>query len=388
MSAMQPVFSDTLLTLDGDADMEIGGGMFGGGRGGLMDIPASGELPNLRLYGNHWEDFDEGLRMVAEGRFPTAYGEAMVSMALAELNGLTLGDPIRLYGSLSSGEGDERVNRQVVHDLVIVGIYFDMTPENAAGGFVRASFLNRRNEVLTTLETVINPLGEGESGITITAVYYLREPSLLPDFENAARALGLSDLLLVTTNEAEYLAIVEPVAGLRGITSTFLVIVLTLGGIVLMVLASISVRERKYEIGVLRAMGMKKNKLALGLMAETLTLTLICLALGLTAGTAVAQPLSDRLLAAQLESIAANEPAVEMVGFGGMFGGGMGGRIGQMLGGGGPQAEPLAELDVSLGLRTVLEIIGISSLLAVLAGAVSILRITKYEPMKILMERN
>ena len=37
---------------------------------------------------------------------------------------------------------------------------------------------------------------------------------------------------------------------------------------------------------------------------------------------------------------------------------------------------------------TALEIFGISILLASVAGAVSISRITKYEPIKILMERN
>jgi len=45
-------------------------------------------------------------------------------------------------------------------------------------------------------------------------------------------------------------------------------------------------------------------------------------------------------------------------------------------------------MTISLGLMTILEIIGISLLLASAAGFVSIRSITKYEPIKILMERN
>jgi putative ABC transport system permease protein len=394
MTATQPAFTSTLMTVDGDADFEAGG-MMGGD---MRMVPGAGmagintdnfDMPNLRLYGNLWEDFHAGLREITEGRLPAVYGEAVISMELAELNNLTVGDSIRLYTTMTSDAGDETTARQVPRDLTVVGIYFDLTPENPMGGFIRLPFLNRRNEILTTLDTLLYDLGDNESGVNISATYYLHDPSQLPYFEAAARSLGLNELLLVTTNEAEYLTIVEPVAGLRSVTSTFMVIVLVLGGVVLAVLASISVRERKYEIGVLRAMGMKKKKLALGLMTEIFALSLACLVLGLVVGSVAAQPISDRLLAAQLESIASEEAegdAILMGGRGGMFGG-MGGRFAQLTGGSTVEAEPLSELDVSLGLRSMLEIAGISLLLATLAGIVSILRITKYEPMKILTER-
>ncbi|MFU2108463.1 FtsX-like permease family protein [Paenibacillus larvae] len=41
---------------------------------------------------------------------------------------------------------------------------------------------------------------------------------------------------------------------------TYIVIVLVLGAVILILLSSIAIRERKYEIGVLRAIGMKKGK--------------------------------------------------------------------------------------------------------------------------------
>ena len=391
MTAMQPAFAQTLYTIDGDIELPVSpGGMGGMGVMGaiLGNVPAltnangyeSDEirLPNLRLYGNHWDDFDNGLRELIDGYFPTAYGEVMISMDLAELNDLTVGDALTIYTA------------QTPRVLTITGIYFDMTPENATGGLIRAAFLNRRNEVLTTLDTVISHVNGEETGITITSTYYLHAPSYLPYFETAARVVGLDELLLITTNEAEYLAIVEPVVGLRNVVQTFMFIVLILGGIVLVVLTSISIRDRKYEIGVLRAMGMKKKQIAMGLMTEMFAITTICLLLGLVAGSLAAQPISDHLLAAQLANITPAETSTEtsgMVGLGGLSGIMGGGRFAQMMGADTIDAQPLSQLDVSLSLMSITQIIGISLLLAALAGFISIIRITKYEPMKILMER-
>jgi DNA-binding response OmpR family regulator len=50
--------------------------------------------------------------------------------------------------------------------------------------------------------------------------------------------------------------------------------------------------------------------------------------------------------------------------------------------------EPIDEVNILLGGDTILELIVISLLLASVAGFTAISRITKYEPIKILMERN
>ena len=104
----------------------------------------------------------------------------------------------------------------------------------------------------------------------------------------------------VQTDSASYESIVGPVEGLKGISITFVIIVLLFGATILILLASIAIRERKYEIGVLRAMGMKKIKVAAGLWTETLAITIICLVLGLAVGTMVAQPVANIMLEQQI----------------------------------------------------------------------------------------
>ncbi len=108
--------------------------------------------------------------------------------------------------------------------------------------------------------------------------------------------------------------------------------------------------------------------------------TVLCLFIGLGVGALVSQPVTDTLLAGQIENakVAEDTPS-----FGGQL---------YIAGVGSNEADssltPLEELDVSLELDTILEIIAIALILASIASTVSIIKITKYEPIKILMERN
>ncbi|MCL2426048.1 MAG: ABC transporter permease [Oscillospiraceae bacterium] len=183
----------------------------------------------------------------------------------------------------------------------------------------------------------------------IEAIYFLKQPEMLYDFEAELRNKGLPDNYSVVTENATFKNAIGHLENLQNITFTFLIIVLVLGAFIMVLLSVISIRERKYEIGVLRAMGMKKKTVALGLWIEILTITCICFALGMGAGAMLSQPISNMILAGQTDSI---------------------------------------NVDVSVSILTAIQILGVSILLASIAGIVSISRITKCEPVKILMERN
>jgi putative ABC transport system permease protein len=124
-------------------------------------------------------------------------------------------------------------------------------------------------------------------------------------------------------------------------------------------------------------------------------ITVVCLVLGLGTGVIAAQPVSDMLLENQLEQI---EPESNSFGGGGMpgggggmmrtaGGGGMGGRTMMFGGTGMTSAEALSEMDVSLNVMSILQIIFVSLLLAIVASIVGIIHVTRYEPIKILSDR-
>jgi len=310
-----------------------------------------GDLKNatMRLRGDYFTDFDEKTRQLADGEMPKAGGECIVSTDFAKINGLAIGDTI----SVKAGLYDSNSEMQEIEiPLSVVGTYYDVTEEYSAMGG-QFAYRNRRNEILTTFDTVLNTQVDGFSGVAVNAVYFLKSPELLTAFEAEIRALGLPDSYKVSTDEASYLRMTAPVEGLQSVSLTFLIIVLVFGAAIMVLLSIIAIRERKYEIGVLRAMGMKKKQVALGLWVEIIAVTCICFVIGMVAGTALSQPVSDMLLAGQMQSSGA-----------------------------------IDNIKVAVDGITALEIFGISILLASVAGAVSISRITKYEPIKILMERN
>lgn len=361
-------------------DAELGGGsgnLMMGGPGMTDSNPPMQFMMNL--LGNGFAEFEAGTRQLADGKMPTGLNEALISTDLAEANGLRIGDKLSLYGELTNMPEGARAD--IAYELTVVGTYYDGTDEYAEGA-MRNAFTNRRNEILTSYETVIQQIRPDLNGIRIEATYYLQEPGLLDAFAAEVYGKGLAETFDVTTDEASYNTIVGPVEGLRGIAVTFMIVVLIFGGIIIVLLSSIAIRERKYEIGVLRAMGLKKTKVAFGLWAEALMLTCLCLAIGLGVGKLAAQPITNALLADQIKAAAAATAQ------------GQAGGMGMMMMMRPPalsatvDAEPLSRLDIALGLDTMLQIVGIALLLASLAGLIAGSRITKYEPIKILMERN
>ena len=362
---------------------------------------------------NDFSDFTSGTRELdttydtatAQSRFPESQNECIVSADVMEASGLTLGDTVTVTGELTTPLDPDDVEAvdptdpgSLVADLeiteiswtmTIVGVYTDLTQTEDQLSRLRSAWDDRRNEILTTFETLLANLQDGKQGISVSATYYLKDPEMLGAFDAELRTKGLSELWLVTTDSSSYNQVVRPVEALKSVSMTFVIIVLIFGAVILALLSSIAIRERKYEIGVLRAMGMKRAKVVGGLWTETLAITVICLILGLGIGVAVAQPITNVLYEQQLEAIKTEAQTDNPMGFPGDGRGGMqaGPGMGMSLPGQ-TQVEPLQNLDISLDVVTVLEILGIALLLSSVAGIVSTTQITKYEPIKILMERN
>jgi len=358
LSCQVPSVSDTLVGLGEDA-------------GGAIPVSSDGgavaRFPTMNVKGytnpEQLDDFTEGFRGITAGAFPAGDYECIVSEDFAALNNIAVGDVIDIAQGMVA---DNPLT------LEVVGIYFDFTANMFGAAMDAPAAINVRNDIITNYETAF-AYGKTDPRVD-TAAYVLKSPELLSEFESEARAAGLSYDYKVTIDEEAYNRTISPALGMSKISLTFMLVVLMLGGLVLVLLSTLSIRERKYEIGVLRAMGMKKRKVASGLIVESLAITIICLIIGLGVGAVVAQPVSDTLLK---EQVAAAESGADSGT--GMYYAGTQGDL---------NAQPLADLDVNLNLRVVMMIVLISLLLVLISSLTGISYITKYEPIKILMERN
>lgn len=367
MNMLTGIVFDGLKAVDEEDNSGIIGGI-----GGQEDYI----IPTAKLLAysdtDNLPDFASGHRKIVDGTLYQKKNECLVSSDFAALNELKVGDTFEVKDSAS----------KKTITLKVAGIYADSTAadKNLPAGVISmaGSYENRRNEVLVNIDTMRESLDV--AGLTVTAEYELKSPDLVGAFEKELREKGLPAAYLVETDENGYNKIVAPVVGLAKISMTFLWVILAVGSIILLFITIMAIRERKYEIGVLRAMGLKKAKVALMLVAETFMITAVCLGIGLGVGNAVSQPIADSLIAGQVEAAAESEQQNGVSYENGVI------NMGSLDAD--SDVEPLSEIDVSLTQEAAIKIILIALALALLTSAAGVVIITKYEPMKILSERN
>jgi putative ABC transport system permease protein len=160
-----------------------------------------------------------------------------------------------------------------------------------------------------------------------------------------------------------------------------------------------NIRERKYEVGVLTAVGMHKGKVALQFMLEIFIVTIFAILIGTGIGAATSVPITNKLLESQVQQQESSSNQTQS-NFGrqqsGQQGGQQGGPGGQMGGQGtfskgGDVTGPVNYIDsVSYAVDgvVVLQMVGIGILLSIISSLIAIIFIMRYQPLKILTERD
>ena len=275
--------------------------------------------------------FDNGERKLENGRFPEKDGECIITNAFAEHNQLHVGDSISISGPSKSDTNEI--------ELVITGVYADYRADFTATplGWDYA-------DVITTFDTVMN---SGFHYITMDdAFYILNNPDAIESFLNELREKGLSEYYTLSYSIEEYETNTKPLVNISRIAEIFTFAAAIIGTVILLLLSIIQVRERKYEIGVLRAMGMKKSDVARGMIYESLLMMGVCFAASVVFGLLLTKPVAVSLLG-DLTDIAITLPPV------------------------------------SIGLSAV-----IAFVLSILSGLCAVFAVMRHEPMNILIERN
>ena len=416
-------------TEDSDSDGELEGSL---GSGGMSGFPggmggkdfmrgASGDFSVIGYSSDSsMTAFVNGTASIVDGSmFEEGTSELLcvISEELAMYNGLAVGDTIIVTNPSLESE---------TYTLTISGIYtssenndfsmsmFGASQDPANRIYMSASALQA---VLDASEesstTITNDYGrETESKITgtLTATYSFADTDAYYAFEEEVRTLGLDESYTVSsTDVTAFENSIAPLNTLGTMAGWFLLVILIIGGIILVVLNIFNVRERKYEVGVLTAMGMKKWKVAAQFMCEILVVTMIAVVIGAGIGAVSSVPVTNALLEGQVQSQNNQQNQMDQnFGRPGNMGGGFpggnmgGGRPSDMpsdmpdMGGGnnpfgemfGGAADYITEVDSAMNLTVVFQMIGVGLLLTLIASAASVLFIMRYDPLKILANRD
>lgn len=324
------------------------------------EAPERARIPSMYLSGyddvQNAKAFKNRQAQLVEGAFPKAADEALISDELAKLNNLKVGDSFQ-----AKDIHDKGLKGTVLQEMTfrISGIYHTEDADAYAEVFTKTDYLVDENYAY-------RPVLQG--------TFYLASPNDLKAFQKDAAAAGLSDYYSVKTDEVAYNNFIKPIEQMTKIASIFLGVVLVLGATILLLLSMLAIRERKYEIGVLRAMGMKKSGIVIQMLLESVMIMAVCLVIGLLIGGLLAQPVTDMMLHSQLADQGLNGLTQNM-GY-------------ATMGGLATENAPITHINAALSVVSVLQLSGIGLLLVLLSSAVASYYAMKFEPMRILRERN
>ena len=410
--------SDETEDIDSSSGSSSGSSFPGGFPGGMggMNFGASGDFSIIGYSSDSsMTAFVSGNASIVDGTmFDEGTSElvCVISEELAMVNSLSVGDTIIITNPNLDTE---------TYTLTVSGIYtssenndFSMSMFGASQDPANRIYMsaNALQAILDLSEenstTITNDYGrESESKVTgtLSATYCFADVDAYEKFEEEVRELGLDESYTVSSSDVTaFENRLAPLNTLSTMAGWFLVVILIIGGIILVVLNIFNVRERKYEVGVLTAMGMKKWKVAAQFMCEILVVTMIAVAIGAAIGAISSVPVTNALLAGQVESQNNQQNQMDQNfgrpgNMGGGFPGGnmpgdmptdipdMGGKnpFGDMFGG---AADYITEVDSAMNLTVVFQMIGVGLLLTLIASSASVMFIMRYDPLKILANRD
>ena len=259
--------------------------------------------------------------------------DAMISTEMAQKNGLKVGSTFTAYGTTLTVAAIFQSDSQQGNDTVITSLPVLQHLMGDTGGpvfnaVVTVASLNQLPKVTSEIEHVLGPRASVVSYVS--------------DAEQAVNDLGSVKSIAL-----------DSLVGAVGaaIVILFLVMVMV-------------VRERKREIGVLKALGAPNRRIIAQFTTEAVTFTLLGLLLGLVIGVIAASPVTSSLVSHS--GVAADTGAR------GTFGAGS------------PALTHLTDITAHVGLPVILEGLAAALLIAVLASTAAAWMISRVRPAEVL----
>ncbi len=300
-----------------------------------------------------------------------------INQELADYNNLNLNDKIKLE--------DEDNN---TYEFEIIGIF----KENEEGSTnVMSMFSNSANTLVTNASAVVSITTSNEEiNATINPTFIIDSYNNVEKLQTEFYEKGLDENFILQTNEEEATSGVSSIQNINSFATTFLSLTFIIGGIVLLVINMINIRERKYEIGVLRTIGISKFKLTMQFVLELVIVAVVALILGASIGAVSSKGVSNSLLKSEINS--SNERSEETFkNFGGPnMNGGMPdrGNKGELRVKGMPVVEAYDSIDAVVDIKVLLELLGIGLSLVLISSIASMISIERFSPLTILKERS
>ncbi|HDR7367246.1 ABC transporter permease [Bacillus toyonensis] len=212
----------------------------------------------------------------------------LIEKRLAEKNNLKVGNKIKW----KSSEGTEL-------EYEIIGIYETDEQLPNMGGMSAPATMNPANKLYVPYGSLTND--KEKTAEIHKAVYYLKDPRYIEDFKKETKKTNIDfDKFQLDAHDKLYQQMSGPIENIASISKIVIYVVSIAGAVILGLIITLSIKERRKEIGILLSIGEKKWKLIGQLMVEILCVAVLAFALSLTTGEKVSQKIGDNLLANEI----------------------------------------------------------------------------------------
>ena len=338
---------------------------------------------------------EDGSYMITDGEMFDETSEELtciISNELALYNNLSVGDTLTLCNPQCEDE---------TYTLTISGIYTNSASSSEEQN--RFSMNDPANNIYmnyTALSDIADASSEADNtttdssgeeqsaalNITLAFTYTFTNIEHYEQFEEQVYELGLSEDYTVSSSDlTAFENSLTPLETLSTTALWFFLIVLIVGGIILVTLNIFNLRERKYEVGVLTAIGMKKSRVAVQFVIELFLVTFVSMMIGTAIGAAVSVPVTNTLLSGQIEKNEQSNASVSE-----NFGFDPGQSAGERMArpDGSPAVSYVNSVSSATNLTVILQLVGVGILLTIVSSLAALISIMRYEPLKILSSRS
>lgn len=274
--------------------------------------------------------------------------EAIVGKALAEKNSLSVGSTFTAYGK----------------PIKVVGIY-DSGNTFSNGGLITP---------LLALQRL-----SGQSASVTNAVVTVNS---IDDIDAVVSAIKtkLADKADVVSNQDTAKQAIAPLENVKSISLFSLIGALIAGAVIILLTMMMIVRERRREIGVMKAIGASNLKTMFQFASEAVTLTVLGLIVGLVIGVAAANPITNILVRNSTSSSSQTAQTSGQTAEGGGHAGGRGG----FRGAANSSLTSIQNIRASVGWDILGYGVGAALLIAIVGSAIPAYLISKVRPAEVM----
>jgi putative ABC transport system permease protein len=270
----------------------------------------------------------------------TSTNVSIVGAGLATKNNLAVGSTFTAYGQA----------------ITVIGVY------DAGNTFANAGLYMP----LTTVQTLSGQPAQ-VTGVTVLASSIESVDGVVSDIKTKVG----SDKVDVTSNKDQAESSIAPLENIKSISLYSLIGALVAGAVITLLIMMMIVRERRREIGVLKAIGSSNVGIVTQFVSEALILTLMGSVVGGILGIALSNPV--------LSVLVNNTASTAPTGSGG--GGGFARAAGQF---GGGVRSTITNLHATVGLSVILYGFLAAIVIAIVGSAIPAFLIAKVKPAEVM----